>query len=348
LLAVIPAYHPILLSFSRWEFAVFSYFLYYALSGPASFLIGAYSATVLYSRLAAHQLISRGNGLRAVYLYSVGFLAGILIALVYWPISSIFSLRLPDWVVFIVVLAAAVSVILASSRRLASVFVFLLSGLFGVYLLASLNPVSHPLQAGVSGIFGLGVLLSSLRASSRIALKPLHDFSIPLAGIFFGVLAAILVAYFPAMSPAVAALFLHRVIRLESEDVVAATGATASASLMFSVFARKYGLVRTALAAQLPQNVQTIAPVALIASVLGVLSAFLLFPLLVRLYSHRPIRLFAAAIVVLFVLVFFGVADALALLAGAFLSLFARELGVNQSVLMGFLMVPTLLIYAPM
>ncbi len=346
--AFLPAYHPILLSFSDPRLAVFTYFLYYIIAGPVSMFLGAYSATVLYSRLAAHKLILRGDASRAAYLYVSGFLIGLGISLLYYPISSIFSLRLPNMVIFSVLLIASLVLVLRSDRPAVSAVVFILSGLFGFVLLDTLNPVRFPLQAGITGIFGLGALLPALFAARDLRLRPLSDRGVPLTGVVFGVLAAVLVAYFPAVSPSIAAMLLHVFFQLDSEEVVAASGSTASASLVLSLYSREHGFIRTALAAQVPRSVPAVhlIPFALMGGVLGAAVAFATLRYLFRALSLRAFRLGSLVFALLLIYYTMGVNALFAAVAGAFLSMFSRSLGVNQNVLMGFLLVPTMLYYA--
>ncbi len=347
---ILPAYHPILLSFSRPEFAVFTYFFYYVVSGPMSFLLGAYSSVVLFSRLAAHSLVVSGRTERAVFLYLAGFLGGLLLSFLYYPVSGIFSLHVPHLVIFSILFVAALLLIWRSECRLRALLVFLLSACWGVALLTSVNPVRNPLQVGVSGIFGLGAVLPSVFSKRRLSYHAINDTSVPYAGIVFGILAALLVAYFPALSPAVAALFVRLFVRLDSDGVVAASGSTASSALVFSMYSRRYGLVRSSLAAQLPDSfsVVSLAPYLILAVALGAIFVWIVFPLLYRIYSRRFARATAVLFIAVFILALFGWPALFAALAGAALSIFARSLGVDQSVLMAFLIVPTMLYYAPM
>ncbi len=349
LLGVIPAYHPILLSFSRPELAVFAYFLYYVVSGPVSFLIGAYASTILFSRLAAHSLVVSGRSRRAVFLYLVGFLGGLLLSVLYYPVSGIFSAHVPAWFIFLLLLLALVLLVIKSKRPLPALFVGSLAAVWGITLLSSLNPVRSPLQVGISGIFGIGAVIPSLASGRSLPLRPLRDLSIPWVGVVFGVLAALLVAYFPALSPAVAALFIQLFVELDMESVVAASGSTASASLVLSIYSRHYGLTRSSLAASVPPSVPTLAlvPYAILAAALGALFLLAIFPLLYRVYSRRWVRVLSVLFVVAFVLFFFGVPALFAALAGAALSVLARSLDVDQNVLMAFLIFPTMLYYAP-
>ena len=158
-----------------------------------------------------------------------------------------------------------------------------------------------------------------------------------------------LVAYFPALSPAVAAMFIQLFVKMDSESVVTASGSTASAALVLSLYSRRYGMVRSALAANIPVSVSVISliPYAIAATILGATFLWIVFPLLYRVYSMRCVRALSALFVALFVLSFFGVPALFAALAGAALSVLARSLEVDQSVLMGFLMVPTMLYYVP-
>jgi len=349
-LGVLPAYHPILLSFSRPELAILSYFIYYAVSGPISFLLGAYSSTVLFSRLAAHSLISSGRAERAVFLYLAGFVGGVLLSLLYYPVSGIFSLRMPSFIIFFILLVASALLILRARSRAWAVVVFSLAALWGVFLLSTVNPVRNPLQVGVSGIFGLGAVLPSLFSKQRIKYFPVRDVTVPFVGIVFGSLAALLVAYFPALSPAVAALFISLFVRLDSEALVASSGSTAASALVFSMYSRQHGLVRSSLAAQLPRSVSLLSllPYILVATFFGALFVWAIFPLVRRLYARYSARFLAVILILLFVFFSLGLPAFFAVLAGASLSIFARSVDVDQSVLMAFLIVPTMLYYAPM
>ncbi len=352
LLSLIPGFHPLLLSLGSAMAVSIVYGMYTALSVIPSVYLGAFSAATAYTAIVAHRLVRRGLGRHAVVLYVFGTLFGILLAVLYLPLTAVLSIRLPRVLIFSFLVAVALVTVLSSRRPIMALFLSAFYALYGFIVLDPAFPVSNPLPVAVSGIFGASTVLLSVFERRRMPLGKIGriDFISILRGAVFGFIAAMLTAYFPAVSLSLATFVVQPLLRVTDEEMMVANGASASSAAVLTAVGRKYGLVRSALAAALPQHFSLPDLLACysISLLLGASIAVLVLPLLYRLYSRRIIKVSALATVAIFAHFLAGPPGIVLLVSATLAGTLTHLSGVEKRVAMFFLLGTTLIYYAPM
>ena len=285
---------------------------------------------------AVSRLLGRGRRY-VVHAYAWGAILSIPFFALAFPLSSLLSIRPPRLVVTLYLLLLSVALLAASRRRARAFLVAFLASFLGFLALRWPIDVSRPIVPLVAGLYGLSDVLLSRRPPAREG-EPYTPGVGVLGPVSAGVLAGLLVSYFPAMSVSIALLLFP--FFSGDEGFLSALGAATVSSYAFSIIGRQHGLVRTSLAAAIPPGDPLVYILALFAGVgLGSLLAVFLTRI------NVPARL-AFVVVPLFVAYSSGPLSLLLLLASAALGVLARALGVEKRILAFSLIAPTLLFYA--
>jgi len=348
--ALLPGLHPILLRFSSDAAAAIVHGIYTSLSVLPSVYLGAFSATTAYTYIIAHRLAQRGRGLHAVLLHSIGAVMGVILALLYLPVAYILSVRLPHYLIFVILLLVAVITIIRSVRPL---YALLLGGFYASlgYVILHAYPLSNPLPPAISGLFGASTIFVSLLSRSSVPLGSTDR--VPammiLRGSVFGLLAAFIVAYFPAVSLSLAGFAIHPLLRIRDDEMMVATGASASAALLLTGFGRNFGLIRSSFAAALsPEPALSTILLAGAAVFMGAALALSLAPFLHRAYTHPVSKVFALLFILLLAAYFYGLLALPLVVITTLAGTLTHVVGVEKRVAMFFLLFPTMLYYVPM
>lgn len=196
---------------------------------PSTFL-GVPDPDTVLSVLPAHNLCLMGNGEEAVRVSALGSLWGFVFCL---PLFALFMIFLPsvqeyvDWGVGLVILLAAGLLIVFSKAPSWSFAVFLVSGLLGIYAMRfsyfsfgvfGIGEILLPLLAG---LFGIPVLLTSMRALSKPAEQTFSGLMISQGSIIGngikGAFAGAIVGWLPGFSSGTANALLA--VRRSSEKM---------------------------------------------------------------------------------------------------------------------------------
>ena len=136
---------------------------------PSIFLGAPEEATAL-GVLPGHRYLHRGNGLMAVKLTIIGSLGALVLSVLLFPllvpiVSFLYPL-IKDYIGYLLILVV-VFMILRDRKKLWALFVFFLSGTFGI-IVFNLPNFSNPLFPMLSGLFGVSTLLMSLKDTNVI------------------------------------------------------------------------------------------------------------------------------------------------------------------------------------
>ena len=329
--------------------AAIVYGIYSSLSIVPSVYLGAFSAATAYTYIIAHRLVARGKGLHAVHLYVFGSVLGIVLAFLYLPLSSLLSLCLPHFLIFLILLCVAVLSILRSGRPFPALLLAVFYSTFG-YLVLNHYPLENPLPPAISGLFGGSTILLAFLSheSPPLGKTAPFDYFAMLRGAVFGLLTAFVVSYFPAVSLSLAAFLVQPILSVRDEEMMVAAGSASSASLLLTGIGRSYGLVRSSFAAALSSSPSFSVLLFVSAAVLiGAALAFLLTPVLYRIYSRRWVKAAALFTILASAYVFFGSLSLPLVLASVFAGTLTHIFGVEKRIAMFFLLFPTMLYYAP-
>ena len=349
--ALLPGLHPLLFSFRSDVASSIAYGVYSALSIIPSAFLGAFSVSTAYTAVVTHRLVSRGKGARVVLLYSAGVVVGLLLSLVYYPLTALLGVRLPPILIFSVLLYVSVLTVVRSRRPLIAALLAVLYSLYGFIVLKLPLPVREPLTVSISGLFGASSVL--VAALSRSEFRYGREGSVPwqvlLRGAVFGMVCAFIIACFPAVSVSLAAFLVHPLLKVRDEEMVVASGSAASSSLLLTAYGKNFGYVRSSFAAALPDYVYLPRVWSAVAFgvCVGAAMALALAPLVYRAYSARSVKLLSVLFVILLAFSVSGVPGVLLSVSSIFAGALTHLLGVEKRIAMFFLLAPTLLYYSP-
>ncbi len=185
-----------------------------------STLLGVPDETTALSVLPAHRMLLEGRGLEAIKLTALGSMGSMLVAfLILYPVyllmPVLYKTISPYMGYFLVGISGVLIFTEDGIKRLYALLVYLLSGILGYLVLnGHFLPEDQKLFPVFTGLFGLSLLLFSVKNDSSIPIQPI-DFRllIPkkeiLKNICKGSLAGMFVAFFPGLGNAQATVLVQ-------------------------------------------------------------------------------------------------------------------------------------------
>ncbi|PIN86198.1 hypothetical protein COV19_06280 [Candidatus Woesearchaeota archaeon CG10_big_fil_rev_8_21_14_0_10_44_13] len=210
-----------------------------------SIFLGAPESETALGVLPGHRYLLKGFGYMAVKLTLIGCFGGMILSILLFPLSiPVVKFIYPivqDYIGHIL-LIVVIFMILRDNHKLWALFVFMLSGTFGLVVLNMPN-LSQPLFPMLSGLFGISTLLISLRDTNRIPeqkqeqrikIKKTIAIKALLSGQFSGFLSAI----FPGLGAAQAAVISMQITRrLGDHGFLILVGSINTVNFMLSISA---------------------------------------------------------------------------------------------------------------
>ncbi len=330
-----------------------------------SIFLGSSSEENSQSSLPGSRMVSRGLGFDAVRLCACGCFMGVVCFFVLLPFLWFFDKFLFEFFApfaGLVLCAVAICMIFTERNwklRFLALFVFLLSGLFGFFVLGS--SISDPLLPMFSGLFGISTLIYNLNSSFSFPRQVICEvYGSPFPRIFFLALAGFFCAYFvslfPALSASLSTIVVSKFLKFEVHEFLVVLGSISTSALCCSIFNEfavgksRNGAVEIALKDS-GLNLQMLLLIfACILLLVGL--AVILCVALARIFCsqiHKVNFRTLSVIILTFtgIVVFFsgGLFSLLVLFVGCCLGLLPILAGVNRSLLMGSLIIPVLLGY---
>lgn len=327
-----------------------------------SIFLGAPSDGTELSILPGHEMLSKGLGIQAVYLASLGCLYGIFIFLtLVFPIS-LFAKKFYDFLLVsrsvplgLVLISA--SLIIFEKEKMKSLLVFVLTGILGLIVLNS--QMREPLLPLLSGLFGASGILLSVQMKTKVPkqnieakikikkLKPLITSAIfsPLS------------MFFPALSSGQIAVIGNKFLSLEREGFLFMLGAINTLAMSFSFLGLfLISKTRTGSAVVIKSlisdmNWNTFLLLLLVILFSGTISFFTTnwaskrFAYVLEKVDYTKISILTLIIISLiafFVSGFFGL---FVLTISALTGIYCISSGVNRINMMGCLLLPTIVLY---
>ena len=257
-----------------------------------SIFLGAPDDKTALGVLPGHRYLLKGFGLMAVKLSVIGAFFGLLLSILLFPIlfyALQFGYPFIKQYMLYILLCVVLFMIGRDKKKPWAIFIFLLSGVFGVVVFAL--PLEDPLFPLLSGMFGLATLIVSLNESQAIpAQQELQvielDKKKTIIAVILGTLSSFLTSTLPGLSASIAAtMSLQAYKKLGDHGFLILTGAIGTAGFSLSLVAL--------LAIQKARN----GSVAAISSLINVSSP--------EIYAFLAVSLIAGGISV-FLALFFG------------------------------------------
>jgi putative membrane protein len=313
------------------------------------------------SVLPGHELLKDGRGYEAVMLTIYGGIAAtFLLPLLAFPLSFLFS-NIYDLIVskmFWILLITFSILIFTEKRKLVALFVFLISGLFG---LCALNlELNEPLLPMLTGLFGSSLLILSVKNKTQI---PEQKISSPskkiIKPVLSSVIASPLCGFLPGLGSGQAAVLGNLFSKGDKEGFLTLIGSTNILVMGFS-FISLYAIskTRTGAAAAVKEILGNLSGQVLILILLAILISgiisFFVTKFLAKVLSKKidkinytKISLFTLIFLIIIVFVISGFLGLLVLVASTLLGIFCNSLNVKKTNMMGCLLLPTIIYYFP-
>ena len=329
-----------------------------------SIFFGAPDPSTSLSVLPGHRMLLAGRGYEALFLTVIGgtgvtilTLASLpllfyLIPVIYGSIHSVIHVILSLIVMWMIISRKGIVV-------LYSLFVFLLTGIFGFITLNSL-PSETALFPALTGMFAFSNLIISIREKSRIPpqdevreVKGSH-----LRGILTGWFAGWLSGLLPGIGASQAGVIASHAFGSKTRSFITALGGINTSNILFTfVVFYTLGKTRSGAAWAISQVVDrlVISDMVLI-SVAGAITCFISVIItlragrfIIRRMKNLDYAMFGRAIMIVLMILVFAFSGPLGVmvsLVGASLGIFTIMIGVRRSMMMGFLIFPTILYFS--
>ena len=325
--------------------------MYSSLSIISSTFLGAFSVSTAYTAVVAHRLVNRGKGAYVVLLHSAGAIAGLILAVMYFPLADILGFKIPPFFIFSLLSLVSILMVVRSRRPAIALLLAVIYSLYGIIVLKMPLPVAQPLTISISGIFGASSVLISSLSTTKLCYG--REGSIPflviLRGAVFGLISSLIISYFPAISLSLAAFLIAPLLQVRDEDMVVASGSAATSSLLLTAYGKNFDLTRSSFAASLPEYVYIprVWSAVSLGVCAGVVLALILAPLLYRMYSAQSVKFLSILFVIALAFSISGIPGILLSISSIFAGTLTNIFGVEKRIAMFFLLAPTLLYYAP-
>ncbi|MBU0471665.1 MAG: tripartite tricarboxylate transporter permease [Nanoarchaeota archaeon] len=168
-----------------------------------SIFLGAPDSDQVLGVLPGHRYLLAGHGYTALKLTVIGSFGALLLSILFFPLFVLIVTFGYDYIsgyIGYLLLFVVVFMILRDDKKLWALFVFLLSGVLGFFVL-NIPVLKNPLFPMLSGLFGVSTLLVSVNANESLPEQCIDDnlklsnilvFKALLSGQFSGFLTAVL------------------------------------------------------------------------------------------------------------------------------------------------------------
>ncbi|MEM4282632.1 MAG: tripartite tricarboxylate transporter permease [Candidatus Woesearchaeota archaeon] len=330
---------------------------------PSVFL-GAPDEDTVMAVLPGHRMLLRGKAYDAVRLSVLGSALGVVCSIAiapifYFMLPLLYSVLKPFLGVLLIVIA---SFLITSEqnidRMLSALLVFLLTGLFGLFVLDS--NVKEPLLPMLSGLFGFsGLVISFLRKNSfpeqivSTGKLPINNVEAAKAAVA-ATLAGSTILLFPALGPSQAAAMFSNVLRKEGSYLTMIGGVNTINILLSMISAATIGKARNGSTAAISQVLPKLDASAIalffgaaigiaMASYFVTLALAAKFSKIVPKLNYQLLSIGVFVFVSLLVLFVSGLKGLAVLIVGTLIGILAIRLGTSRSHCMGCLLLPTIL-----
>jgi putative membrane protein len=367
---------------------------------PTTFL-GAPDEGTALSVLPAHGLLLEGNGYEAVYLSAMGSLGAIFTSLLLlYPVRYLIGMPIQGYetvqgIMFFVLLCITILMIGTEKARIPedspkkiqstfagmgfALFVFILSGVFGIIILDMVvdSPIglnSPVLFPALSGLFGLPTLLTSLATQptipKQLIQEPIMDKKAKkdsTLSIITGSFAGLLVSIIPGITSATGTILAMNARGESDSRQTIVTLSAVNTACAFFVVAVLFIILRSRSGATLavmdliaikewtsvlmPANLTYLLIALLLGGTLSFFSTIFVGKLFARFFHKIPYqKVVLATIILIIILVFLftGLLGVLILFVATFIGLLTVQWGVRRSHAMGVLLLPIMLYFFQM
>jgi putative membrane protein len=327
-----------------------------------SIIFGAPEEDSVLSTLPGHRMLLKGRGYEAIFLTVVGGLGVMLLTIISLP-AMLFTLPMINEairpIMHIILASVVIWMMLGEKKRIAAVFIFFASGIFGFITLNSFSSDVMMFPA-LTGLFGISTLLTSIMARTKI---PKQKTGVEvraewLKGTLTGWFAGLLAGLLPGLGSSQTGIIASRFTGAKIKEFMITLGGINTSNIFFTfVVFYVVGKTRSGAAWFISQIVdqltfQDLALLVAVGIITSLVSAVLTLRtagfLLRKMKDVNYTKITAATLMALVFLVsvLSGPIGLLVSAAGMFLGLLTISLGVKRIHMMGFLVFPTIMYFS--
>ncbi|MCK4809151.1 MAG: tripartite tricarboxylate transporter permease [Candidatus Aenigmarchaeota archaeon] len=315
--------------------------------------------------LPTHKMLFKGKGYEALALSVIGGLFGMVILIFF--LATIAGLITPAYakikpmIPYLLILAIAF-IILKGTKRRASFFIFIISGLLGTIALKSYminsNYIMFPLFAG---LFGMSNLLMSFGNISAIP-KQKTDIKIRLKGTFkssiSGFAGGLVAGIIPGLGSSQSAMLIQYLGKMKgAKNFIIAVGTIGTIDIILSFLAiYLIGNARSGVAIAVDAIIGTMTKDTLqifigIAFLSAGLAAVLTLDIgkaatgIIEKIDYKKTSIAIMLLLTVMTIIFTGVYGLILMTASTSLGIYTQLIGVRRSILMGCLILPTIVFF---
>ncbi|MFT4313067.1 MAG: tripartite tricarboxylate transporter permease [Candidatus Woesearchaeota archaeon] len=331
-----------------------------------SILFGAPDESQYLLALPGHKLVMKGKGLYAIYLTLVGSFTGLIFAIISIPLSIIGMMILAQtirpYIGYILCVAILLLILFEPKhKRVAAFFFFSCAGLLGIFVF-SLPNIQQPLLPILSGLFGVSLLLESIKTTSQLPTQETYfskpSFTSTVYPSILSVIAGFFAAFLPGLGSSQSAIFATKFLREQKpEDFLLVVSGINTVGMCLSIL--------TFYLFELSRNGAVVGVQELVGSVSRSEVIFIFCSLLIAaslsfVFAQKIARVFiylipkvsyvflvyGIVLFIIFIVFFFDTFVGLLILAtSTILGLSSARYGIAKHYLMGCLLIPTILFF---
>ncbi|MBR9680037.1 MAG: hypothetical protein GOU99_03240 [Candidatus Altiarchaeota archaeon] len=347
LLGLVPGLHENLVSLlSLKSGQLFQLVIAFQFSQIIPSLLSAPKSDLAPTLLPGQKMVEQGQLFKAVYEFCVGSIIAVFLFIITAPLyPSILGLLglVRKWIWLALIIFAGLP-ILREKSKLRAMIVFLVSGVYGYFILNSGLPVDKVLMAHFSSCFGIAglVMVWNTEIKPQKARIELGFNWTQLSSALIGFLGGLFISLFPAISPSEAAAVLLVLFGRPSNQMSSVGALSMSAFLMSFLSLYYVGKGRMASVENIVSlPIVNLIPYALFSAALTLVLARYSSALFQKIKRPWP----AMMAIILGITVLYSGSVSFLIISSLALGLLPYKLGVSRVHIMGSIMMPTILYY---
>jgi putative membrane protein len=325
---------------------------------PSVFL-GCPDTDTELSILPSHQLLKEGRGFQAVMLSNYGSILSILIMIFITPLLIFIipkiSLYIKEIVPYLLI-GISIFLIFKEKEKIKASFIFLLTGILGMIIL-NLD-TSQPLLPMLTGLFGLPLLITSIKNKIQIPIQKIYFPKTKLIKpMILSSIFSPICSFFPGIGTSQAAILASSFSKMNQEEFLVLIGAT-NTFVMITSFITLYTISKTrtgmaqAISEILPQFSFKIFILIIFATIItGIISFFLtiyftkIFSQKINKINYTKLNILVLSIVLIINILIGRISGMIILAVATLIGLYANTFKIKKTNMMGCLIIPTISFY---
>lgn len=330
-----------------------------------SIFLGAPEEGTILSVLPGHRLLLEGKGYEAVMLTIFGSLGALIISVCFFPlILEAVIIGYPiiqPYIGYILLLASIFLIAKERKSKVWALVIFLMSGCLGIGVL-NLKTLKEPLFPLLSGLFGMSMLMLSLKDNTKIPPQQAGCMSVTkitaAKSLVSSVIAGWVCSFMPGLGPAQGAIIASQFVKnIGAKGFLVLVGGLSTTNMVLS-FVTFYSInkARSGSVVVISKIIETVSldeiiiflAASLIAGGLSTILTLVIakkFSAFISKVSYQKLCFCVVLIVIFFVWLVSGFFGILILAISTFTGMLPQLKGIGKNHMMGCLLIPVMLYF---